>query len=175
MATDQVRIRSLYEGLYRTVILFGLLIAAAWLFAVFSYYLSRKMGSDWFSRRARSWLWLERQSASQLPPARAREALDPMSQPKHQRAEAQQVSDYSDPQSCSFAQTPSACAGMHYCKSDLRQKNATKSCRGPCRHEHIRQSLAAFKCAAKGSATSLCCTLEPIATQHRPKHERGDP
>ena len=62
------------EGLYRTVILFGLLIAAAWLFAVFSYYLSRKMGSDWFSRRARSWLWLERQSASQLLPARAREA-----------------------------------------------------------------------------------------------------
>jgi hypothetical protein len=44
------RIRSLYEGLYRTVILFGLLIAAAWLFAVFSYYLSRKMGSDWISR-----------------------------------------------------------------------------------------------------------------------------
>src|SRR5262249_43473201 len=56
-------------------------------------------------------------------------------------------------------------AGMHYSKSDLRQKNATKSCRGPCRHEHIRQSLAAFKCAAKGSATSLCRTLEPIATQ----------
>jgi hypothetical protein len=49
--------------------------------------------------------------------------------PKHQRAEAQQVSDYSGPQSCSFAQTPSACAGMHYYKSDLRQKNGTKSCR----------------------------------------------
>ena len=39
MATDPVRIKSL-----------GLLIAAAWLFAVFSYYLSRKTGSDWFSR-----------------------------------------------------------------------------------------------------------------------------
>ena len=50
MATDQVRIRSLYEGLYRNVILFGLLIAAAWLFAVFSYYLSRTTGADWFAR-----------------------------------------------------------------------------------------------------------------------------
>jgi hypothetical protein len=50
MATDQARIKSLYEDLYRHVILAGLLIAAAWLFAVFSYYLSRKTGSDWFSR-----------------------------------------------------------------------------------------------------------------------------
>jgi hypothetical protein len=50
MATDQVRIRSLYAGLYRTVARFGLLIAAAWLFTVFSYYLSRKTGSDWFAR-----------------------------------------------------------------------------------------------------------------------------
>ncbi len=29
---------------------FGLLIAAAWLFAAFSFYLSRKTGTDWFSR-----------------------------------------------------------------------------------------------------------------------------
>jgi hypothetical protein len=50
MATDQVRIRSLYAGLYRTVVRFGLLIAAAWLFAAFSYYLSRKTGADWFAR-----------------------------------------------------------------------------------------------------------------------------
>src|SRR5947208_10806763 len=50
MATDQVRIESLYARLYRTIIGFGLLIAAAWLFAAFSYYLSRKTGSDWFSR-----------------------------------------------------------------------------------------------------------------------------
>jgi hypothetical protein len=50
MATDQARIKSLYEDLYRHVILAGLLIAAAFLFAVFSYYLSRKTGSDWFSR-----------------------------------------------------------------------------------------------------------------------------
>src|SRR5207247_4515730 len=50
MATDQVRIESLYARLYRTIIGFGLLIAAAWLFAAFSYYLSRKTGSNWFSR-----------------------------------------------------------------------------------------------------------------------------
>jgi hypothetical protein len=50
MATDQARIQSLYAGLYRTVIRFGLLIAAAWLFAAFSYYLSRTMGADWLAR-----------------------------------------------------------------------------------------------------------------------------
>jgi hypothetical protein len=33
MPTDQVRIRSLYAGLNRTIIWFGLLVAAAWLFA----------------------------------------------------------------------------------------------------------------------------------------------
>ena len=41
-AADQARIKSLYAELYRTMILLGLLIAAAWLFAAFSYYLSRK-------------------------------------------------------------------------------------------------------------------------------------
>jgi hypothetical protein len=50
MAIDQVRIRSLYAGLHRIIIRFGLLIAAAWLFAVFSYYLSEKTGTDWFTR-----------------------------------------------------------------------------------------------------------------------------
>jgi len=50
MATDQPQINSLYAALYRTVIRFGLLIAAAWLFAAFSYYLSRKTGTDWFPR-----------------------------------------------------------------------------------------------------------------------------
>src|SRR2546429_4777868 len=49
-AADQARIKSLYAELYRTMILLGLLIAAAWLFAVFSYYLSRKTGTDWFTR-----------------------------------------------------------------------------------------------------------------------------
>jgi hypothetical protein len=50
MAIDQVRIRSLYAGLHRIIVRFGLLIAAAWLFAVFSYYLSEKTGTDWFTR-----------------------------------------------------------------------------------------------------------------------------
>jgi hypothetical protein len=50
MTTDQVQIRSLYAGLNRTVIRFGLLLAAAWLFAAFSYYLSMTGGSDWFAR-----------------------------------------------------------------------------------------------------------------------------
>src|SRR5260221_7345979 len=49
MAIDQVR-RSLYAGLHRTVFRFGLLIAAAWLFALFSYYLSMKKNADWFKR-----------------------------------------------------------------------------------------------------------------------------
>ena len=48
--TDEASIKSLYAGLYRTIILFGLLIAAAWLFSAFSFYLSRKTGTDWFTR-----------------------------------------------------------------------------------------------------------------------------
>ena len=50
MVTDQARIASLYAGLYRTIFLLGLLIAAGWLFTLFSYYLSQKTGTDWFSR-----------------------------------------------------------------------------------------------------------------------------
>ena len=50
MVTDQVRIASLYAGLYRTIFLLGLLLAAAWLFTLFSYYLSVKTGADWFPR-----------------------------------------------------------------------------------------------------------------------------
>ena len=50
MVTDQTRIASLYAGLYRTILLLGLLIAAGWLFTLFSYYLSEKTGTDWFSR-----------------------------------------------------------------------------------------------------------------------------
>jgi hypothetical protein len=50
MATDQVRVRSLYAGLYRTVTALGVLLAAAWLFALLSFYLSRTTGADWFAR-----------------------------------------------------------------------------------------------------------------------------
>jgi hypothetical protein len=50
MTIDQVLIRSLYAGLYRTIIGLGLLIAAGWLFALFSYYLSGTTGVDWFTR-----------------------------------------------------------------------------------------------------------------------------
>ena len=50
MATGEARIKSLYAGLYRTIIRLGLLIVAAWLFAAFSFYLSRKTGADWFTR-----------------------------------------------------------------------------------------------------------------------------
>jgi hypothetical protein len=50
MATDQVSVQRLYAELYRSIIRFGLLIGAAWLFAALSFYLSRKTGSDWFSR-----------------------------------------------------------------------------------------------------------------------------
>jgi hypothetical protein len=50
MMTNQDRIASLYARLYRTIVLLGLLIAAAWLFTLFSYYLSEKTGTDWFTR-----------------------------------------------------------------------------------------------------------------------------
>src|SRR6516164_7651889 len=50
MATSEASIKSLYAGLHRTIIRFGLLIAAPWLFGAFSFYLSRKTGTDWFSR-----------------------------------------------------------------------------------------------------------------------------
>ena len=50
MITDEARIKSLYAGLYRTIIRLGLLIVAAWLFAAFSFYLSAKTGTDWFTR-----------------------------------------------------------------------------------------------------------------------------
>jgi hypothetical protein len=50
MATDQLRIRSLYAGLNRTIIALSLMLAAAWLFSAFSYYLSRTAGGDCFLR-----------------------------------------------------------------------------------------------------------------------------
>jgi hypothetical protein len=48
--TDQVSIDALYSGFNRSISLFGLLAVGAWLFTGFSYYLSRKTGTDWFSR-----------------------------------------------------------------------------------------------------------------------------
>jgi hypothetical protein len=50
MATDQQKIRSLYAELDLTSSVFGLMLIASWLFAAFSYYLSRETGADWFSR-----------------------------------------------------------------------------------------------------------------------------
>jgi hypothetical protein len=50
MATDQQRIRLLYVELDRASAVFGLLLAASWLFAAFSYYVSKKTGADWFAR-----------------------------------------------------------------------------------------------------------------------------
>jgi hypothetical protein len=50
MTTDQVQIKSLYAGLNRTIVVLSLLLSAAWLFAAFSYYLSRTAGADWFAR-----------------------------------------------------------------------------------------------------------------------------
>ena len=50
MVSYQQEIKSLHAGLDRTTIRLGLLMAAACLFALFSYYLSRKTGTDWFSR-----------------------------------------------------------------------------------------------------------------------------
>ena len=49
-ATDQQKVRSLYAELDLTSSVFGLMLIASWLFAAFSYYLSRKTGADWFSR-----------------------------------------------------------------------------------------------------------------------------
>jgi hypothetical protein len=50
MTTDQVRIKSLYAGLNRTIVALSLLLAAAWLFAALSYYLSSTTDADWFAR-----------------------------------------------------------------------------------------------------------------------------
>src|SRR6516225_2530701 len=50
MATSEASIKSPYARLYRTITRFGLLITAAWLFGAFSFYLSRKTGTDRFSR-----------------------------------------------------------------------------------------------------------------------------
>jgi hypothetical protein len=50
MDTKQVKIQSLYAGLERTCVRVGIALVCSWLFAAFSYYLSRKTGTDWFTR-----------------------------------------------------------------------------------------------------------------------------
>src|SRR5262249_54599586 len=50
MDTKQIEIESLYAGLNRTCLRAGIALASSWLFAAFSFYLSRKFGDDWFSR-----------------------------------------------------------------------------------------------------------------------------
>jgi len=50
METKQDEIQALFAGLNRTCIRAGIALASSWLFAAFSLYLSRKTGTDWFSR-----------------------------------------------------------------------------------------------------------------------------
>lgn len=50
MAGDTVGIDLLYVEFRRSMILLGLFVSVMWLFAAFSYYLSKKTGADWFSR-----------------------------------------------------------------------------------------------------------------------------
>jgi hypothetical protein len=48
--TSQARIHSLYAGLSRFSTWMGIALTCAWLFAAFSYYISVRTGTDWFSR-----------------------------------------------------------------------------------------------------------------------------
>jgi hypothetical protein len=50
MDIKQVTAQSLYAKVNRTCVRVGIVLACPWLFAVFSYYLSRKTGTDWFAR-----------------------------------------------------------------------------------------------------------------------------
>src|SRR5262249_61468069 len=49
-AFAQARIRSLYAELDRTTVRFGLLLAGAWLFPIFSFYISGEKGGGWVFR-----------------------------------------------------------------------------------------------------------------------------
>jgi hypothetical protein len=46
----QVEVQSLYARVNRTCMRVGIALVCAWLFAAFSYYLSRQTGTDWFAR-----------------------------------------------------------------------------------------------------------------------------
>lgn len=50
MDAKQIRIQSLYTDLDYRCVRFNIVLACACLFTVFSYYLSTKTGTDWFSR-----------------------------------------------------------------------------------------------------------------------------
>src|SRR5262249_53283232 len=45
-----VKVQSLYGKVDHACVRVGIVLACSWLFAAFSYYLSRKTGSDWFAR-----------------------------------------------------------------------------------------------------------------------------
>jgi hypothetical protein len=46
----QLNVQALYARVNRTCIRVGMALMCSWLFAAFSYYLSRKTGADWFAR-----------------------------------------------------------------------------------------------------------------------------
>src|SRR5258705_4631981 len=50
MDNGQVDVEALYARFHRICIRVGVALACSWLFAAFSYYLSRKTGHDWFAR-----------------------------------------------------------------------------------------------------------------------------
>ena len=50
MDDKQVNVQSLYAKVDHTCVRVGIVLACSWLFAAFSYYLSKKTGTDWFAR-----------------------------------------------------------------------------------------------------------------------------
>jgi len=50
MNAKPITSQSLFKELDRICVVMCVILASSWLFAAFSYYLSRKTGTDWFSR-----------------------------------------------------------------------------------------------------------------------------
>ena len=50
MDDKQVNVQSLYAKVDHACVRVGIVLACSWLFAAFSYYLSRKTGTEWFAR-----------------------------------------------------------------------------------------------------------------------------
>jgi hypothetical protein len=71
MATDHASADLLYAEFDRAVIRFGVLIAGAWLFALFSCYLSKTSGADWFSRSGSVNPARKRSNSLSIPPDRS--------------------------------------------------------------------------------------------------------